>query len=164
MRDLGTLGGVASYPTAINNKGVVVGSSHTAFLNPYGQAIDHAFIWRHGRMTDLGTLGGFFSRAHDINDKGQVVGVSDTDPITGEMHGFLWEKGKMKDLGFNFRPWRINNRGQIVGSNPDLEVLLWDRGKVTKVVDEGFPGGFNDHTTIAGESGGRNRHAVIWTR
>ena len=159
MTDLGTLGGIASYPFAINNNGVVVGSSHTAFENPYGQAIEHAFIWRHGRMTDLGTLGGFFSRAHDINDKGQVVGVSDTRRSNGELHGFLWEDGKMKDLGASFHAWRINNRGQIVGSNPALEVLVWDRGKVTKVVNEGFPNGINDSTTIAGESGGRDRHS-----
>jgi probable HAF family extracellular repeat protein len=164
MTDLGTLGGIATYPSGINNNGEVVGSSHTAFENPYGQAIEHAFIWRQGTMTDLGTLGGFFSRAQDINDKGQVVGVSDTRRSNGELHGFLWENGKMKDLGTNFQPRRINNRGQIVGSNPALEVLVWDRGKLSKVVNEGFANGINDSTTIAGQSGGAVTHAVIWTR
>ena len=161
---LGSLGGIATYPTAINNHGEVVGSGQTALLNPFGQPIEHAFIWSQGIMTDLGTLGGFFSRAEDINDGGQVVGISDTRRSNGELHGFLWEDGKMKDLGANFHPSHINNGGQIVGSNPTLELLLWDRGKLTRIVPEGFAYGMNDSTTIAGESGGRNRHAVIWTR
>ena len=138
-RGLGTLGGIATYPSAISDNGEVVGSSHTALVNPLGQSIEHAFIWSQGKMTRLfGTLGGFFSRAQDINTKGQVVGVSDTRRSNGELHGFLWENGRMKDLKANFHPSHINNRGQIVGSNPTLELLLWDRGKLTRIVAEGF--------------------------
>jgi probable HAF family extracellular repeat protein len=129
-RDLGTLGGAASCAAAVNERGHVVGYSHTA-----AGAI-RAFVWTpEGGMRDLGTLpGGTRSRALDIDDGGQVVGSS--DDATGEQQAVLWAAdGTIRHLGRlpdrvvtppGVTPpsvWRdggraamaINARGQVVG-------------------------------------------------
>src|SRR5258708_20663940 len=67
MLDLGTLGSAPSAASGINNRGDVVGVSN-----------NHAFLWRHGRMTDLGTLVPLDSNwtlldAFSINDRGQIA-------------------------------------------------------------------------------------------
>jgi probable HAF family extracellular repeat protein len=67
MLDLGTLGKSPSAASGINNRGDVVGASN-----------NHAFLWRHGRMTDLGTLVPLDSNwtlldAFSINDRGQIA-------------------------------------------------------------------------------------------
>jgi probable HAF family extracellular repeat protein len=69
--DLGTLGGTFSFPSAINDKGEVVGRSTTVASG----ISTHAFVWtaRTG-MIDLGTLGGATSRAAAVNNHGQVAG------------------------------------------------------------------------------------------
>src|SRR4051812_823308 len=54
--DLGTLGGAESHAVAVDDDGVVVGTSQVA-----GGAV-HAFRWGDGALTDLGTLGGGGSR------------------------------------------------------------------------------------------------------
>ena len=72
MIDLGTLGGLASYARGVNERGQVVGHSHTA------SGDTHAFLWEKGVLTDLGTLGGSYSNARAINSRGQIVGWSTT--------------------------------------------------------------------------------------
>ena len=71
MKDLGTLGGSDSYPSAINDMGQVVGYSFNA------SGFYHAFIWnKMTGMKDLGTLGGSESYANAINDMGQIAGYN----------------------------------------------------------------------------------------
>src|SRR3954463_15872624 len=70
--DLGTLGGIESWASAINNRSQVVGDSGTA------SGEQHAFIWQKNTLTDLGTLGGGLSSAAAINDRGEVIGTSST--------------------------------------------------------------------------------------
>src|SRR6267143_2084687 len=64
--DLGTLGGHASEPTAVNDRGQVVGYSDTA------DGHVHAFSWTEADgMIDLG-----IGEANAVNDRGEVVGIT----------------------------------------------------------------------------------------
>jgi probable HAF family extracellular repeat protein len=119
-------------------------------------------------MTDLGTLGGFSSEGRGINDRGQVVGYSDTPTSNGELHGFLWQDGTMTDLGTNFIPSGINNRGQIVGNHrvEAGQVLLWEQGELQQLPGFGTASGINDIGKVAGYSAtvAGEIHATLWTR
>ena len=75
MADLGHLGGGTSGARAMNNNGVVVGSSD--LMNGTG----HAFYWtKAGGMIDLNTLlplnsGWVLTEANGVNDRGQITGA-----------------------------------------------------------------------------------------
>jgi probable HAF family extracellular repeat protein len=110
--DLGTLGGRNSYPTDINEKGQVIGSSDVP-----GSGLPHPFLWQHGRMTDLlGTYPALNASAHAINDAGLVAGhiqVSDD-----RFHAVVWRHGRLIDIstpGYNSEALAVNNRGQVAG-------------------------------------------------
>jgi probable HAF family extracellular repeat protein len=101
---LGTLGGGAASPTAINNLGQVVGTSQTAT-----GAFDGS-LWSNGTVTDLGRS---FSPAA-INDRGVIVGGQ-----------FVYSDGTLQNLN-NLIPagspyqidsaTGINDNGQIVAN------------------------------------------------
>jgi probable HAF family extracellular repeat protein len=102
----------ASRADAINNSGIVVGtSSNTAFRY---DSVSDSFV-------TLGTLGGTISIAYAINDAGQIVGGSTN--AAGVNHAFLYEGATMTDLGAlggaaNISTARgINNSGMIVGDS-----------------------------------------------
>ena len=83
LTDLGTLAGGATWASAINESGQIVGHSGAA------PRTNHAFLWQQGKLTDLGTLPGYKgSRAVAINDHGQIVGFSSTK--NGTRHAVLW--------------------------------------------------------------------------
>jgi probable HAF family extracellular repeat protein len=99
------------YAEDINNKGTIVGTSHTAFDG------DHAFMYDGNTVTDLGALNGGASFANGINEWEQIVGRSSNS-------AFIYENGAMLDLNTLIDPaegWNlqeandINESGQIVG-------------------------------------------------
>jgi probable HAF family extracellular repeat protein len=109
---------------AVNELGVVVGSSDAAVFDSGGNEIGattHAFRWQNGTMVDLGTLpGGGASGANGINDNDEIVGESDT--ASGASHAFLLKGRKLRDLGdlgndpkLDSLADAINNRSEIVG-------------------------------------------------
>lgn len=72
ITDLGTLGGTNSYAVAINDFGLVVGTSDTN-----NNITTHATLWNGFTIKDLGKLDGSkSSNANGINNLGQIVGQS----------------------------------------------------------------------------------------
>lgn len=97
---------------AINNSGVVIGSSN-------GSAV----YWSNSGVISAltGSFGGASVVAEAINDAGQIVGYADyASPSTA--HGaFIWESGVMTDLGNlggigGAAATSINSAGHVVGS------------------------------------------------
>jgi probable HAF family extracellular repeat protein len=150
--DLGTLGGEQSSVTSagLNPRGMVVGISETAQLDPEGQAwscaaffegspsgrICRGFVWEDGEMTELPTLGGPNGFAQAVNARGQVVGWAETDQpdptcIPERVFGFLavvWEPSKGRAEPLPPLPGHsasaataINDRGQVVGISGDCD-------------------------------------------
>lgn len=115
---------VGAYPTAINDKGVIVGTYVTPNLwlaQPYAQVV-RSFIFDGKNFADLGNLpGGQSVEATAINKHGQVVGSATT--ADGSTHAFLYDNGKMTDLGTldgnASYAKSINDSGEIVGTALD---------------------------------------------
>jgi probable HAF family extracellular repeat protein len=111
--DLGTLGGVSSYSSDINDAGWIAGYANIA--------TGHTRAFRHNgsTMQNLGTLGGLTSFGQGINAAGHVVGRSTLagDTLT---RAFLHDGIAMVSLGTlggNYSAAEeINAAGQIVGA------------------------------------------------
>ena len=165
IRDLGTLaGGDYSSAFAINDSGVVVGTSNIANSM-------HAFSWTlSGGLHDLGTLPGTdASSAFDINNQGQIVGSAGA-------HAALWTQGNIQDLGTLGGPTSeahgINNSGVVVGvsdTSTGPHAFLWQNGSMQ---DLGvLPGDtssradhINDSGMVVGASEGTGGvRAFVWT-
>jgi probable HAF family extracellular repeat protein len=115
--DLGTLTGVSSGATDINNRGEVTGNSTT------GTSFPHAFRWSAATgIEDLGVLPGAptfaFTNATAISDSGLIAGWGTS--ASGDGHAFAWtRKTGIIDLGtfggqFSFANG-VNALGQVVG-------------------------------------------------
>jgi probable HAF family extracellular repeat protein len=165
IRDLGTLpGGDYSAAYAINDSGLVVGTSNTATTT-------HAFSWTSAQgLTDLGTLPGTnASSALAINNQGQIVGSS------GD-HAALWSGGSIQDLGTlgsaTSEAHGINNPGAVVGvsdTSSGPHAFLWQNGAMQ---DLGLLSGdtssradhINDTGMVVGASQGSGGiRAFVWT-
>jgi probable HAF family extracellular repeat protein len=95
ITDLGSLGGGWSVPTAISNRGQVVGDSADA------TGLQSGFVWQHGGMTRLPApdrYAGDRTRALAINDHNQIVGDdgnADTErPDAHNRFSVLWTLGR----------------------------------------------------------------------
>jgi probable HAF family extracellular repeat protein len=175
MQDLGTLGGLYSAASALNDSDTIVGYSDPTPL----ATAPHAFLWNQiGGMRDLGTLGGCGSVASGINRGGQVVGFSYIAPCS-VLHAFLWtEAGGMQDLGTLGGPeslaTAINDNGVVVGLSNTADGLThafrWTQS--AKMQDLGtFPGGnwsvanAIHKSKVVGSASGENIKSApfIWT-
>ena len=142
-------GDTVDFTFAMNNTGLVVGSSGTCantplFPFPVGP---HAVLWKNGgppiALPNLG--GSMVGVGAAVNDQGLVVGGSD---LPSEKPGFpfvqihctLWTAAGPQDLGtvgndFSSLPTAMNNSGQIVGGSCDdqgnCRAFLWENGKMT---------------------------------
>jgi len=156
MTDLGNLpeGGNLVFPTAVNNRGEVVGFAQNtvpdanAMLLGYGYQT-RAFYWKNGAMQDLGTLGtGTDAQGALVNERGQVVGWSYTNSAPSAIcanygvgfnlttASFLWDQENgMRDIGGLGGTCTLasdlNNRGQVVGGSalpgdPVIHPFVWN--------------------------------------
>lgn len=144
MTDLGTLGGIFSWGTAISAGGDVAGYS-TLTSGTY-----HAFLVHKGRMTDLGSLAANgASEASGINNFAEVVGWSSLVTSAGSyaQHAFLYSGGKMVDLGtlgsdYSFANG-INNLHEVVGgsdlANGSTHAFLYTNGVMNDLGTLGGP-------------------------
>src|SRR6266853_794810 len=165
IRDLGTLpGGDYSAAFAINDSGVVVGTSNTATSM-------HAFSWTASQgLRDLGTLPGTnASSAFSINNQGQVAGSSGA-------HAALWTNGTIQDLGTlggaTSEAHDVNNLGTVVGvsdTSSDPHSFLWKDGVMQDLgVLPGDTSSRADHINDSGmvvgaSSGSGGVRAFVWT-
>lgn len=174
LTNIGTswMGGAA--PTAINNRGQIVGGCSSG-----------ATLYSDGVATCLGTFGGAGSWAYDINDQGQVVGNANDFP--GFDRAFLYMNGTMTDLGTlggnNATAFAINSKGQVVGeaevfNDSCRRAFLWTptspNGTTGTMINLGVvPNGFssaasdiNDMGQVVGRSladGGYYNHAFLYS-
>jgi len=131
------LGGTGSQAFAINNSGMIAGSSSGA-----------AAVWINNSRLDL--MPGVQSTATGINDSGTVVGERlQLGPTGGHDEAFVWNNGNLQGLGAlesgrNSGANDINNNGDIVGYS-DVASLTFSTNPVTgtiavatNYVDHGF--------------------------
>lgn len=165
IRDLGTLpGGDYSAAFAINDSGIVVGTSNTATST-------HAFSWTLSQgLQDLGTLpGANASSALAINNQGQIAGSSGG-------HAALWSSGAIHDLGTlggaTSEAHGVNNLGAVVGLSDTTSgphAFLWNNGAMQDLGvlpgdDSSRADHINDSGMVVGASQGSGGvRAFVWT-
>ena len=109
---LGTLGGTASKAAAMNQSGVIVGSSQDS------SGVWKAFSYQNTVMSELGSLNDSSSWAYDINDNGIAVGKS--MGADGTLHSVKYDGGVIDLSPYAGTGWdgvtlSINNIGDVVG-------------------------------------------------
>ena len=190
MRDLGTLGGVGSHASAINNAGWVVGSAGVVSSDPeHVPSHARAFRWTpRGGMKDLSPYGTNVyapSWANAINARGQVTGSFSVDPVGRIEDAFRWSASSgMLTIGgpgsghgtyWAYEGTAINDLGEVAGtvggSGGPPEAFRWtESGGVQELFDLhsaiSEATGINDLGQIvgsAGSIGSAGTHGFRWT-
>jgi probable HAF family extracellular repeat protein len=166
---------------AMNEQGVVVGSSTDLDEGHTDSELVHAFVWSPGNPVDIGALGTESdnnSEAIALNDAGQVVGDSDIDGSSFQ-HAFLWtETDGMRDLGDlgggYSRAIAVNTSGVVAGNsilaNGEQRAFVWIDGQGMRSL--GSLGGGSSEASALGEDGtvvgnsltaDGETHAFSWT-
>jgi probable HAF family extracellular repeat protein len=126
VTDLGSLPGRGAVPTAINDRGQVVGYSWPQFggMRAFRTAPNAPI---NPLTDDLGVLpGGMYSKAYGINNLGQVVGWSGSDGAEMDAHAFRTGPNQpinpvTNDLGTlggsRSFAYAINDVGEVVGES-----------------------------------------------
>lgn len=171
VTDLGTLGGLSTQPSDMNNEGQVVGYSTSGT-----QA--RAFVWENGSMTALPPLPGMLTSFADaVNGLGHVVGYSNLP--TGIARATLWRDGSVINLtpdapasqGSNATG--VNDLGQVVGIINHTQGYLWQNGSRVTLGTLGGPGTMPSDINNAGQIVGSSyttivtalgpmQHAFVW--
>src|SRR5215471_20260844 len=116
MIDLGSFGGNVGIPSALNNRGEVIGFSKLA-----GDQASDPFLWDGEKLIDLAQqTGGTFQVANGINDAGSIAGGG-LFP-SGVFDAALWRNGGLTDLGVLAGDCAsiaiaINSAGQVAGNS-----------------------------------------------
>lgn len=135
MTDLGILpGDEESFARAINNNGLIVGTSEANIF--FGSGTFHAVEWNGGVINALLDPGsGSSSIAHDVNELGQIAGFSQ-DPTDNRDSALVWAGGSLVDFGASephqySRAQGISNTGKIAGFGWNLfspnDSILYDQ-------------------------------------
>jgi probable HAF family extracellular repeat protein len=155
FQELGTLGGQSSTANAVNDKGVVAGTSSLGgFESP-----THGFVYEDGVMKDLGTLGGAESFVRDINNHGVIVGTA--QEASGRFVAVAWDprSGIRRLMDAQSNAIAINDHGAILigateGSYVYEDGMLTKLEAIPAVAAAGwtrlFPSAINDRGWITG--------------
>ena len=175
MSDLPPTGGFqdVSGAVAVADSGVVAGNIHPNLNTPDYQAV----VWLNGKLRKLPTLGGTDSWVLAMNERNQIVGGASDK--SGATHAVLWKGATVTDLGVSplevdtpdgaleGGPTDINERGQVVGSQPVVrfpggadwgdtyelsdQAFLWQQGRLTMLDKLGSESlAINDRGEIVG--------------
>src|SRR4051812_8222901 len=187
--DLGTLGGAAAIPLAMNDNGEIVGYSRTA------DGEQHAFRWTNGAMQDL-SFPGARGAAQVVTNSGAIAG---TGSIDGLLHIIRWDNGQTTDLGLvssadrlggvvgitatdlvawgedgsaiwrdgvkqfisGFRARAVNSRHQVAGNIGALP-YLWDNGSLIALEISAMPGQAVDINSDGAVLGNTSQWTQYW--
>lgn len=154
---LGLAGGISGAAFAINNAGLIVGTTYT--MQPNGAYEQRATLWNGGVATLLPTLGGTQGSALGINQLGQIVGwtVASADPTS---RAVIWDGATLTDLG-NGTARDINNLGQVTGLS-SLGATLWNGTTATALGVAMEPVAINDAGAIVGNKDSRDPDTFQW--
>jgi len=176
LTDLGVLpGDEESVARAINNSGVIVGTSEQNVI--FGSGVYHAAVFGGPAPLPLPDLGLGQSWVQDVNEAGQMVGFSG-DPLVDRDRAVIWQGGAITNIGdteshsYN-RAQGLSDSGAVVGFAWNLfqpnDSIAYDGGwKTIGGIDGPFQNSEANDINNAGVVAGfqafpsGNWHAALW--
>ena len=160
-----------TWTRAINDQGVIVGSSHVNMNDIVAVAWDGD-----RKVHSLGALAGSFAEGRGINEALQVVGKSQWPEGYGsDTHAFFWSEGVMLDLGTlggeESEANAINDFSLVVGQSQfeagsTWAAFVWQDGVMSELPGlerGGIAYDINNKDQIVGKAFADNKEvAVLW--